>query len=282
MGLAVFSAVLLSFSGLVVRNIETASVAQINLYRSIALIVCIMVILTLRHRSETPLRIYRIGVPGILAGAILAFAGISFLEALSHGTVANSVLIVSTAPILAAALALVILGERSDSATLAGAVTGLVGVGILLFNDLGSQGLYGGIMALLTALAYAIFAIMLRWHRDIDMLPTILIAGVFVVAASEISVGTNWGISGRDLLLCIIWGGLLSAPAHWLYVRASGHLIAAELSLFTLLEAALAPFWVWLFVGERITTATFVGGLLIFSALMLPACREYIESRSVS
>ena len=40
---------------------------------------------------------------------------------------------------------------------------------------------------------------------------------------------------------------------------------------FTLVEVMLAPVWVWLFLGETATAATFAGGAVVLVAVALNA-----------
>jgi uncharacterized membrane protein len=47
----------------------------------------------------------------------------------------------------------------------------------------------------------------------------------------------------------------------------------------TLIEAVLNPIWVWLIIGERASTATWIGGLWIVAGLML---QQFLRRRSAS
>jgi len=46
-----------------------------------------------------------------------------------------------------------------------------------------------------------------------------------------------------------------------------------DASLLILLEPILNPVWVWLGVGERPDTATFVGGIAIVAAMIIEATK---------
>ena len=83
----------------------------------------------------------------------------------------------------------------------------------------------------------------------------------------------------NDLILCFVLGGLLSATVNTLFVAASKHLLAAELTLFMLLEFSLGPFWVWLFMNETISKQTMLGGLIVMICVALYSCIEIYISR---
>ena len=61
-----------------------------------------------------------------------------------------------------------------------------------------------------------------------------------------------------------------------LFVRATPHLTAAEISLIGLLESILAPLWVWWGVGERPSDLALVGGLIVIASLLM---NEWLRGR---
>ena len=77
-----------------------------------------------------------------------------------------------------------------------------------------------------------------------------------------------------DLVLCVLWGGVLSGFTSVCFIVASRHLAAAELTLFMLLEFALGPVWVWLFVNEIPSRWTLLGGSLVVAAVITRALVE--------
>tara|TARA_B110000967_G_C18897999_1_gene572228 strand:- start:5216 stop:5455 length:240 start_codon:yes stop_codon:yes gene_type:complete len=52
-----------------------------------------------------------------------------------------------------------------------------------------------------------------------------------------------------------------------LYTLGSRKLPAAELTLLSLAEVLLGPFWVWLFLGEDASIRTLIGGILLLAAI---------------
>jgi drug/metabolite transporter (DMT)-like permease len=71
-------------------------------------------------------------------------------------------------------------------------------------------------------------------------------------------------------------GGFISALPNVLFIIASRHLVAAELTLFMLLEFALGPVWVWLFIHEIPARWTVIGGSLVVGSVL---CRVMFELR---
>ena len=77
-------------------------------------------------------------------------------------------------------------------------------------------------------------------------------------------------LTGRDnIILSFIWGGVLNGFAHAIFIIATRHLLAAEITLFMLLEFTLGPLWVWYFVGEVPAINTLYGGGIVMSAIAM-------------
>ena len=274
MVLMVVSSVLISFGGLIMRNIEAADTWQINFYRSLAFIAAVALILLFQHRGDTLARVHAIGRPGLLGGFLLAVAGIAFIQALTHTTVANTLFTLSAIPFITAALARVLLKERLRRATLVTMAAAALGILVMMAEGFGIGSGLGNAMALLTAFCFSAFAVIVRHYRQIDMKPTLLVSGVIIALAAFAARFDDLGVPLNDLLLCFLWGGVLSGLANGMFVVASRHLVAAEVTLFMLLEFALGPVWVWLFVDEVPTRWTLLGGALVIASVTLRAVLE--------
>jgi drug/metabolite transporter (DMT)-like permease len=271
MGLMVVSSIGISFGGLVLRSINDADVWQINFYRSLALVIVVTVIMLFRYQDQTVQKVRRIGRPGLFAGALLACAGIGFLQAITNTTVANTLFTLSAIPFLSAALAWLFLRETLQRSTLFTMLAAAIGVGVMMAEGVGSGSLYGNGMALATAVLFSSYAIVVRRNRNIDMLPALMVSGLLIILVSAVLRWDDLGISTNDLLLCLLLGGGLSGLANALFIAASRHLVAAELTLFMLLEFALGPIWVWIFINEIPTEWTIIGGGIVILSVTLRA-----------
>ncbi|MEM7221535.1 MAG: DMT family transporter [Pseudomonadota bacterium] len=281
MALMVASSLVISFGGVLVRAMEGADALQINFYRALALIGAVSVLLVVQYRGETIARVRGIGRPGLFGGVILGAAGVCFMQALTTTTVANTLFILSSIPFITAALARLFLGERLTRATLITMVVASAGVGVMVLEGFEAKSLYGNLMALATAICFSSFAVTVRRHRGVDMLPTLLISAALIALVSLITRWDDLGISWHDMVLCFLYGGLLSGFANWTFIIASRHLVAAEVTLFMLLEFSLGPLWVWLFIGEVPAALTLAGGALVMTAVALRAGLELGHGRQL-
>ena len=205
---------------------------------------------------------------------MLATAGICFLQALTHTTVANTLFTMSAIPFITAALARIFLKERLQRITLITMFVAAIGIFVMIAEGVVIGSIYGNAMALITAICFSSFTVIIRCYREIDMLPTLLVSGLLIGLAGLLMRGDDLAIPLNDILLSFLWGGLLSGFANWTFIVATRHLVAAEVTLFMLLEFALGPVWVWLFVGETPTWETLFGGAMIMAAVAVLASVE--------
>ncbi len=277
MMLMVAGSVAISFGGLVQRNIEFADPWQINVYRSLGMLIAAGIIIGVRHRGNLLDTLTGIGRLGILGGVLLSIAGIAFVQALTHTTVANALFILGSIPFFAALFARLILGERLRRTTLITMIAAAMGLGIMVVKGVSVGSGFGNLMALITAVSFAAYAIIVRYKRQVEMIPVILLSSVIIIVISLLATKGDIAIPLNDILLCLFWGGFLSGFVNWMFIIASRHLATAEVTLIMLLEFALGPIWVWWFIGETPTSWTIFGGSVIIAAVALRSIFELIN-----
>ncbi len=277
--LMLLGSIVISFGGLAIRNIETASNWQINFYRSIAFAFAISIVLLFRYGKTGPQQLKGIGLEGILAAMLLASASISFLQAITNTTVAATTFTLSCIPFLTAIMAWLFLGERIGKSTILTMCTAAVGISLMFFQGLGSGTFYGNFMALLCAFGFSSYAIIIRRNRSLEMLPTLILSNLIILIVALVFTWENLSISRNDLFICFILGGLLSATVNTLFLIAAKHLFATELTLFMLLEFTLGPIWVWIFLNEVPTSWTLVGGSIVISAVFLKSVSDLRKTK---
>jgi drug/metabolite transporter (DMT)-like permease len=275
--LMVAGSVAISFGGLVQRNIEFADPWQINVYRSLGMLIAAGIIIGVRHRGNLLDTLTGIGRLGILGGVLLSIAGIAFVQALTHTTVANALFILGSIPFFAALFARLILGERLRRTTLIPMIAAAMGLGIMVVKGVSVGSGFGNLMALITAVSFAAYAIIVRYKRQVEMIPVILLSSVIIIVISLLATKGDIAIPLKDILLCLFWGGFLSGFVNWMFIIASRHLATAEVTLIMLLEFALGPIWVWWFIGETPTSWTIFGGSVIIAAVALRSIFELIN-----
>jgi drug/metabolite transporter (DMT)-like permease len=269
--LLVFTAgVLWSTVGLGIRLIQEADVWQILLYRSMSLTIFLFIVIRMRS-SDTPLtQVRHAGLPGVIAALSLVVAYAGGIYALQTTSVANAMLLFAAAPFLAAVLGWGILRERVHSGTWVAICFAMVGIGIMVSNQTFGGSLKGSFAALGSALGFAAFTVTLRWGKESEMLPSVFLSGIFgvvITAAICMGLGLPLAISLQDSGISIGMGVFQVGAGLVLYTLGSKALPAVELTLMSLAEVLLAPLWVWLLLGETVTSNTLAGGCVLLGAI---------------
>jgi drug/metabolite transporter (DMT)-like permease len=275
--LMIAGSIAISFGGLVQRSIEVADPWQINFYRSLGTLLATATIIAIQYRHRFLPVIFSVGRYGLLAGGLLSVAGMCFIQALTHTTVANALFVLGSIPFFAALIARIMLGERLRRTTAITMVVAACGLAIMVGKGFSLGSGFGNLMALLTAISFAIYAVVIRYKRQTEMFPVLLISSAIIIAISLVKTGTNLDVPATDIALSLFWGACLSGFVNWMFIIASRFLAAAEVTLIMLLEFALGPIWVWLFIGEIPNKWTIIGGSLIISAVAIRSAFELIN-----
>ena len=272
-----FASIVASFSGLLIRAIEQATPEQINIYRSIFFTIVIAAGLAFYREGTVREQLTRIRPPVLWAALCLGMTGLLVPYALTLTTIANNAFAMSATPFITLFLAYMFLGERISATTAIAMVFATFGIILMIFAGLGSGSTLGNILALLVALGFSTFAVIVRGNRNIEMTPCLMIAGMIVIFGSILENNSGYKISANDLFLCILWGAVLSGIVHWVFVLAARYLAATELTLFTLFEFALAPIWVWFFMNERPGQMALIGGTIVILAVAGRTMLELVQ-----
>ena len=208
-----------------------------------------------------------VGGAGIAVALCVAIASGCFIGALNHASVARVLFILAVAPVLAALLAWVTLGEPISRRTALAMVLALCGVAVMLGAP-DEASLTGDGLAFVAALAFSVMIVITRWRHEVSMAPATCLSQVILVVAF-LPFATPREISGDDLAWLAALGiGQIGLGFALLTVGA--RLIpAAQVGLITLLEVVLGPIWVWLALDERPGALTLVGGTIVIAAIVL-------------
>ncbi|MBT7671574.1 MAG: DMT family transporter [Proteobacteria bacterium] len=268
--LVLSAGVLWSTVGLGIRLIQDADVWQILLYRSISLSIFLYIVIYIRSRVSPFQQIIHAGLPGVIAGLSLVGAYAGGIYAIQHTSVANAMLLFAAAPFLAAILGWAVIGERVYKGTWISICFAMLGIAIMVGNQTFDSSLNGSLAALGSALGFAAFTVTLRWGKEAEMLPSVFLSGIFGVVITAMictGLGLSFVISAQDSGISIGMGIFQVGAGLVLYTLGSKSLPAVELTLMSLGEVLLAPLWVWLLLGETVTSNILAGGCILLGAI---------------
>lgn len=265
--LAAGGATLISFDGLLVR-LQALSPAGILFWRGLLSGAAFAVLAAIAGRRTKGFG-SRVAAGGwwplVALSTVLLLGTVTWVLSLTHTTVAHTLVIVASSPILTAVLGRVLLGEELPIRTwLAGSVV-LVGVLVVFSTSLGGGHLEGDLWALANTGILALILIALRRYQQVDRLLALAVSGFITAAAAS-----PFGISLPDMhsLFAAALAGLIVLPGGLALITfAPRHLPAAEVGLLLLLETILGPAWVLLVLGEALTFQVLLSGTIILGAI---------------
>ena len=134
MVLMIIGSLVISFGGLIIRNIHKADTWQINFYRSFAFGTAISVMLIFCYGKSDLQQLKGTELYGVLAALLLAFALITFLQAIANTTLATTRFTLSSIPFIAAAMAWQFLGGRIGKSTILTMFVATVGISLMFIE----------------------------------------------------------------------------------------------------------------------------------------------------
>ena len=269
---AITAPVFWSLAGVVVKSLEQATEWQINFYRCLSLALFVAAVTLIRYRRSTLTVLRMGGLKTLMSGALLSGAMLCNVVALKYTTVAVAVFVMAAAPILAALLGRLFLGEEVRARVWISIVLAILGIGIMVGGRLQIGDTVGVVVAILGIVFFGVYAVSLRVGKNVDMTPAVFYGGAIGTAVSfSVSIGTGVGLAipWIEAMWCTLLGVVQLGLGSVLFALAAQGVPAVQLTLFALGEPLLAPVWVWLMLGDVPTMTTLLGGAVLFAALAL-------------
>ncbi len=207
-----------------------------------------------------------LGGMGLLLALICALGMISFIGSLMLTTVADVYVIYATVPFITAGVAWLILRERASVSVLAASLVAIIGVVVMLTGATYGGSLFGQFVAFVMTLTMAFMAVILRWKRDIPIMPALGLSA-WIAAFVAFWFCDPFDVSSFDLAMLALFGVTQSALGLVLFGMGSRMIPAAEATLLSALDVPLGPLWVWLAFNEVPSAYTMVGGIIVLAAV---------------
>lgn len=278
--LIALSALIWSTGGLIVRLLESADPWTTVFWRSVFATAFLIGLIAWRERHQTLAVFLRMGHAGLIVAGCFTAASIGFVVALSLTSVANTLIILSSAPLIAAAIGRTVLGEKPSLTSWLAMLAASCGIVLMVSDSVGRGAIAGDLIALSIATAMAIAIVTIRRHREVRMTPATCLA-TLIAAGIALPLASPLAISGGDFSLLVVFGAFQLGVGLALFAAGARLAPAAEVALIGLLEPILGPVWVWMFLGETISANTLVGGSVVIGALIAHTLLDRRRSRAL-
>ena len=208
------------------------------------------------------------GIHGLIYVITFSITNITFVVSIQNTNVANTLVMIATAPMLSAVLSAIFLKEPTDKKTLISIIITFISV-IYIFSDSFKLGnVYGDVLGFVTAIGLAIGAVTIRSAKSKNLVPAAVVGKLFVGTFALFFI-ESFVLENRDLIIVPLMCILCVAIPFVLVTIAPRFIPAAEVNLFFLLETIIGPIWVWLIIKEQPTTETLIGGIVIIITIAI-------------
>ncbi len=202
-------------------------------------------------------------------GTAVAYAGCTVLFAIANKmtTAANAILLQYTAPVWIALCGAWLLNERTTRADWWTIAASFLGMALFLYDGLQLNNLAGILVALLSGMFFAAMIMLIRKQKDGSSVESIILGNLLGVLISLPAMWSAGLPSGRSSAALVVLGVVQLGIPYLLYARASRHVTALEAALLPVIEPILNPVWVMLFIGERPSPLSLLGGVIVVGAV---------------
>ena len=208
------------------------------------------------------------GYHGIIYIITFSITNITFVISIQNTNVANTLVMIATAPMLSAILSAIFLKETSDKKTWTSVIVTFGAVLYIFFDSLKLGNFYGDILGVVTAIGLAVGAITIRSAKSKNLVPAAVV-GKLLVAIFALFFIESFALIEKDLIIVPLMCILCVAIPFVLVTIAPRFIPAAEVNLFFLLETIVGPIWVWLIIKEKPSIETILGGTVIVATIAI-------------
>lgn len=265
--LAATGVTVLSVDALLIR-LADAPAPEIVFWRGLLIALSLTLVFRLRRRRWTWTALLEGGWPAAVLVLGFGLMQLAFVGAVSNTRVANAVVILTAAPLFAAAFSGIFLREWVPLRTWLAIGVALTGIIVVFGGSLGPGNWLGDLIALGGAVVIGANYTILRRTPNLSRLAAVagggLVCGLLMVPFAE-----PLDLGARSVAVLALMGLVQMPVALVLMTEATRYLPAAEATLFFIVEAILGTFWVWLILSEQPPPLTLAGGALVIATLVV-------------
>ena len=208
------------------------------------------------------------GYHGIIYIGTFSITNITFVVSIQNTNVANTLVMIATAPMLSAILGALFLKEPPDRKTWISIIITFIAIIYIFFDSIKLGNFYGDILGFITAIGLAVGAVTIRSAKSKNLVPAAVVGKLFVATFALFFI-ESFVLENNDLIIVPLMCILCVAIPFVLVTIAPRFIPAAEVNLFFLLETIIGPIWVWLIIKEQPSIETLYGGAVIIATIAI-------------
>ena len=240
-------------------NVETWSLV---FYRGIIPFVLVFIGMLLIYRLKFFNLLRSNGYYGFAYVLTFSVTNIAFVASIQNTNVANTLIMIATAPMLSAILGSFFLRENPDKKTWVAIFITFFAALYIFYDSIKLGNFFGDILGFVAAMGLAVGAVIIRSAKKLNLVPSAVV-GKLIIALFAMLFVKDYSLNNNDIYIVPLMCVMCVAIPFVLVTIAPRFITAAEVNLFFLLETIIGPIWVWLIIKEQPTPETIVGGAII-------------------
>ena len=267
--LSLIGVLVITPDSLLIRLISLPS-WELLFYRGLIPFVLLFILLLLYYKKNFLHSLLITGLPGLFYAILIALGNTTFVISIQNTNVANTLIMIALTPFATAILSSIFLKEHPSQRMWFTIISCFFVVLFIFYDSYQGNRMFGDFFGLLTAILIGGSAVVVRYSKLVNFLPSLLIAKLltFVIPILFIqSFPESLIIDLREFYLIIAMSICLFIALSFITL-APRYIPAYEVEIFFVLETILGPLWVWLIIHEQPTTKTIIGGICIILIIM--------------
>ena len=212
----------------------------------------------------------------LAASLAISIHFVAWIASLEYTSVASSVILVTTSPLIVAFLSKLFFQENLHKNVYVGIALGLIGAVVLTGGDSRLEGreLWGDLLAFIGALSFAFYLILGKRVRtrlnNLDYTSFVFLsASVMLFVISVIANQPLWNFDSKSIIFIVTLAIIPQLIGHSSITWALGSVRATLVSVAIMAEPVGAILLAWLILNEHPSLANLIGGLIILSGIFI-------------
>jgi drug/metabolite transporter (DMT)-like permease len=210
----------------------------------------------------------KVGRVSVMSGVMLSLTFLAFVAANKLTTAANAIVLQYIAPVFILLMSILLYKQRFVKADYAVVAATIPGVAMCFSDQLGTGGLAGNVVALLSGLFLAGMFVLTGNSDESTRMSGLFFGHLFTVMAGlPMALLSDTPLSAPAMTSIVILGVFQVGIPYILYGLAVRHCSPLFCCLIGTIEPLLNPIWVFLFNGETPGLFAILGGLLVIVSI---------------
>ena len=237
-------------------------------YRGLIPFFSVFFVMLLIYKLDFFKMLFTSGYHGLIYVSTFSITNVTFVVSIQNTNVANTLVMIATAPMLSAILGAIFLKEPPDKKTWISIIITFLAIIYIFSDSLKLGNFYGDVLGFITAIGLAVGAVTIRSGKTKNLVPAAVVGKLFVATFALFFI-ESFVLVDQDLIIVPLMCILCVAIPFVLVTIAPRFIPAAEVNLFFLLETIIGPIWVWLIIKEQPSVETLQGGLVIIATIAI-------------